>query len=378
MFFGSVTLLLVTPNVICVPIWSVVGICVACFTCSLAAYIYYRCRAMKIGALLTKAQESSRVRSDFLANMSHEIRTPLNGILGLVELALGTELSVIQRDFLTSVNESAASLLAMVNQILDCSRIEAGQMKLNRTEFDIHRLITEAVRAFAYQAHEKNLELLYFVSPEVPERVEGDPTRLRQVLVNLLGNALKFTRKGEVELRCEVTCSEADEFQLRFSVRDTGIGIPKTKQKEIFAAFTQADSSINREFGGTGLGLTISAQLAQLMGGDIHVKSQQGEGSTFFFNVQLWRLPTCKETSSEPAKTRKMLGGKRLLVVDDNPANLGNLEGMLKGNDVVVSKAQSAEMARQIVEAAWRNKQSFDAVIVDSDMPDVDGFVSQR
>ncbi len=363
------------------PIWAgaLAGACLAgCFFFAVFTNRKLQSQVQASAKLLEEARESSRVKSDFLANMSHEIRTPMNGILGLAELVLGTELTPIQRDFVGSINESANSLLSIINEILDCSRIEAGKMQLDRAQFDLHRLVTEAVRMFAYQAHEKNLELLYFISSDVPFQVEGDATRLRQILVNLLGNALKFTRKGEVELRCELILSEPDQVQLRFSIRDTGIGIPKAKQKEIFAAFTQADSSITREFGGTGLGLTISAQIARLMGGEIRVESQPGAGSTFHCSTWLHSVLPDSGWDAARAETRAVLDGKRLLVVDDNETNLQNIEKTLGDGDAVVTKASSAHAAVRAIAEAQRDHNPFDAVVIDSDMPGVDGFTLVR
>lgn len=369
-------ILLTNQDEICLPLWALMTVAVLVVSaCGWAFFLLRKLqrKASRTEELLAETAAASKLKSDFLANMSHEIRTPMNGILGLVELVLGTELNPIQRDFITGVNESATSLLAIINDVLDCSRIEAGRMELDRVEFDLHRLITEAVRAFAFQAHERNLELLYFIDHQVPARVEGDPTRLRQVLVNLLGNALKFTRKGEVELRCQVTCSGMNEVHLRFSIRDTGIGIPQAKQKEIFSAFTQADSSINREFGGTGLGLTISAHLAKLMGGDVEVRSAPGAGSTFLFHARVWQVLAGGQTSVI-AECKKTIGGKRFLVVDDNQTSLANLEQTLCAADGDVTKAQSAEAARQALEHAVESGEAFDAVIIDSEMPGVDGF----
>ena len=377
MLTGHLALLFFTLAEIRMPLWAAV-LLVSCGAGGLGFVVFtnrkLRLQARASESLLSEARESSRVKSDFLANMSHEIRTPMNGILGLVELVLGTELTPIQRDFVTSINESAGSLLTIINEILDCSRIEAGKMQLDRVRFDLHRLVTEAVRMFAYPAHEKNLELLYFISPSVPPRVEGDPTRLRQILVNLLGNALKFTRKGEVELRCDLIGTGINDVQLQFSVRDTGIGIPKEKQKEIFAAFTQADSSITREFGGTGLGLTISSQIAKLMGGEIRVESRPGSGATFYCTAQLNSVLPGPVSDAARAETQAVLGGKRLLIVDDNRGSLENIEAALSGADAVVTKASSAAAALKAIEQAQREKSPFDALVIDSDMPDVDGF----
>ena len=377
MLTGHLALLFFTLTEIRMPLWAAV-LLLSCGMGGLGFVVFtnrkLRLQAKASESLLSEARESARVKSDFLANMSHEIRTPMNGILGLVELVLGTELTPIQRDFLTSINEAAGSLLTIINEILDCSRMEAGKMQLDRVPFDLHQLMTGAVRMFAYQAHEKNLELLYFISASVPLRVEGDPTRLRQILVNLLGNALKFTRKGEVELRCDLACTGINDLQLQFSVRDTGIGIPKEKQKEIFAAFTQADSSITREFGGTGLGLTISSQIAKLMGGEIRVESRPGSGSTFNCTAPFKSVLPGPVSDTARAQTRAILGGKRLLIVDDNRSNSENIEAALGDADALVTKASSAAAALKAIERGQRDRCPFDAVVIDSDMPEVDGF----
>ena len=318
-----------------------------------------------------RAEEASRAKSEFLANMSHEIRTPLNGVIGMTELALETHLSDEQRDYLQTARSSADTLLSVINDILDFSKIEAGRLDLDCVPFDIRSETENALKTVALRAHQKGLELACDVRPEVPEHVVGDPVRLRQVLVNLVGNAIKFTERGEVVTTVAMDAAQDDAMTLQFSVRDTGIGIPDEKLRSIFEAFTQADNSTTRRFGGTGLGLTISKRLVEMMGGRVWVESDEGRGTTFHFTVRLDAVAGERPGAWMPAADVR---GRRAMVVDDNATNRRILTEQLTALGMMVTCADGAQAALTELWRARAEAQPFDLIIMDFHMPEMDGL----
>ncbi len=339
---------------------------------TIAALVWLSLCVRRLRQSKEAAEAADRAKSSILASVSHELRTPLGAILGMTDLVLETRLDPTQREYLEIARNSGESLLEIINVILDFSKIDSGKLELERAAFDLREELGETMKSLAYRAHSKGLELAWSIDADMPNVVVGDRTRLRQVIVNLVGNAIKFTHQGEVVLRVHCQSSSDGEVVARFAVTDTGIGIPEEKQSLIFEAFSQVDASTERQFGGTGLGLAISSRLVDSMDGQIGVESRVGRGSNFYFTTRFSRSDDDQlhGPSTPPFQNKDV----RLLVVDDNDTNRRILQQSLHHWGLSVFAAANAEEAWQALRDASAVGTPFQAVIADMSMPGENGF----